>query len=331
MFAQLGIIVLLAGLGLYFFGRLQRPALARVGLPVAGAGLLLALIGNALVIIPAGQVGVVFSVVSGVRPAPLNDGVHFVAPFLNSVTLYDARLQEITLSRRGEDGPNVDESIQARSKEGLGISADVTVQFRVQRADVPRLHRELGPDYIRTVIRPQVRSKVRDAIGQFNAADIISTQRRAVEEQVTQGLRAEFEEAHLELQSVLLRELRIPDSVAKAIEEKQTAEQQVAVERNRLQQANIAAQRRVVEARAESDAAIARAEGEARALSLRGKALKENPEIIQLTVAEKLSPSIQTVMLPSEGNFLLDVGALTRARTAAPAAQPDTTSPASAR
>ncbi|WP_027481184.1 prohibitin family protein [Deinococcus pimensis] len=319
MFALVGIVILLAGLALYVLGRASNPTLGRAGLPVAAAGLILAVVGNSLVIVPAGQVGVVFSVLSGVRPTPLNEGVHFVAPVLNSVTLYDARLQEITLSRRGEDGPNADESIQARSKEGLGITADVTVQFRVKRADVARLHRELGPDYIRTVIRPQVRSKVRDAIGQFNAADIISTQRRAVEEQVTEGLRSEFDKAHLDLQSVLLRELRIPDSVAKAIEEKQTAEQQVAVERNRLQQANIAAQRKVVEARAESDAAIARAEGESRALSLRGKALKENPEIIQLTVAEKLSPGIQTVMLPSDGNFLLDLNTLTRGRAATPA------------
>jgi len=327
MFALVGIVILLAGLALYFLGRVSNPTLGRAGLPVAATGLILAALGNSLVIVPAGQVGVVFSVLSGVRPTPLSEGVHFIAPVLNSVTLYDARLQEITLSRRGEDGTNADESIQARSKEGLGISADVTVQFRVKRADVARLHRELGPDYVRTVIRPQVRSKVRDAIGQFNAADIISTQRRAVEEQVTGGLRSEFDKAHLELQSVLLRELRIPDSVAKAIEEKQTAEQQVAVERNRLQQANIAAQRKVVEARAESDAAIARAEGESRALSLRGKALKENPEIIQLTVAEKLSPGIQTVMLPSDGNFLLDLNALTRGRAEPGAA----TTPASQR
>ena len=44
---------------------------------------------------------------------------------------------------------------------------------------------------------------------------------------------------------------------------------------------------------------------------LRGRALRENPQLIQLTVAEKLSPGIQTVMLPSDGNFLLDVGNLT--------------------
>ncbi|MFN8509040.1 MAG: prohibitin family protein [Deinococcaceae bacterium] len=273
-------------------------------------GTIFALLSSAVVIIPAGQVGVIFNVLSGVRTTSLSDGYHLILPGVETVTLYDARLQEITLSKRGEDGPDIDESISARSKEGLEISADVTVQFRVRREEAAQLHRDFGSDYIRTVIRPQIRSKVRDGIGQFNAADLISTQRSALEKRVTDGLNNEFDKSHLELISVLLRELRIPDSVAKVIEEKQTAEQQVKIEQNRLEQSKIIAQRKVAEAKGESDAAIARAEGESQALRLRGQAIKDNPGIIQLTMVEKLSPSIQTVLLPSNGNFLMGLDGL---------------------
>lgn len=320
MFWELGVLLVLVGAGLFFFGRMRGLPLARAGAPLMIAGAVVAALGSGVVVVPAGQVGVVFSAVSGVKTGALGEGVHLVTPLIDSVILYDARLQELTLSRRGEDGPNIDESIRARSKEGLDISADVTVQFRVRRDEAPLLHKEFGPTYIATVIRPQVRSKVRDGVGQFGAADIISTQRTQLEAQINDSLREVFQRSHLELVGVLLRELRIPDSVAKAIEEKQTAEQQVAVESNRLQQANIAAQRKVVEAEGESKAAIARAQGESQSLALRGKALKENPEIIQLTVAEKLAPSIQTVMLPSQGNFLLDIGSLTK-RATQPAAR----------
>lgn len=302
---------MLAGIGLAIFARMRKLTFGGLGVGLAIAGVVVTIIGGSLTVIPAGQVGVVFSALSGVKQRPLGEGVHFVTPLIDNVFLYDARLREITLSRVGEDGSSADESIRARSKEGLDIGVDVTVQFRLKRDEAARLHSQLGPNYISTVVRPQVRSKVRDAIGQFNAADLISTQRQAVEASVTQELREIFERNHLELDSVLLRELRIPESVAKAIEEKQTAEQQVAVERNRLQQANIAAQRKVVEAEGEAKANVARAEGESRALKLRGEALKANPEIIQLTVAEKLSPGVQTIMLPSNGNYLLDMGALT--------------------
>lgn len=290
-----------------------KPPKRGVALTVGGLLLAALLVGQSVKVIPAGYVGVVFSALSGVKGGVLQEGIHFLVPFVDRVNLYDARLQEVTLAHTVSDGD--EGAIRARSKEGLDITADVTVQFRIDRAKAAILHKELGRNYLQTVIRPQVRSKVRDSIGQFSAADIISTERRAVEASITGALRQVFERNNLVLDSVLLRELRIPDSIAKAIEQKQAAEQQVAVEKNRLQQANISAQRAVVEAEGAAKASVAKARGEAEALSLRGRALRENPQLIQLTVAEKLSPGIQTVMLPSDGNFLLDVANLTKPKS----------------
>ena len=127
---------------------------------------------------------------------------------------------------------------------------------------------------------------------------------------ISEALDESLGKANISLIEVLLRDVRIPRSVSEAIEKKQTAEQQVAIEENLKLQAEISARRAKTIAEGERDAAIARAQGEAEALSLRGKAIRENPEIIQLEIAQKLSPSIQTIMLPSEGNFLLDVGGL---------------------
>lgn len=272
-------------------------------------------------VVPAGFVGVAFNNFSGSLNT-MQEGVHLVIPGMQRLTLYDARLQEVTLAHNVQDGD--EGAINARSKEGLDITADVTVQFRINREQAAILHKQLGANYLKTVIRPQVRSKVRDAIGQFNAADLISTKRQEVEAKVTDALKTEFSRNNLILDSVLLRELKIPASVAQAIEQKQTAEQQVAVEKNRLQQANIAAQRTVVEAEAQAKASVAKAKGEAEALSLRGKALRENPQLVQLTVAEKLAPTIQTVMIPSNGNFLLNMQTLQGAAAAAGAAKPET-------
>ncbi|GGM02150.1 prohibitin family protein [Deinococcus aerophilus] len=278
---------------------------SRLGWIVGGVVVAGLIVAQSITVVPAGFVGVVFSALSGVKPDPLQEGLHFVVPFVDKVTLYDARLQEVTLAH---DTNKQDEgSIRARSKEGLDITADVTVQFRIDRSKAAILHKELGRNYLNTVLRPQLRSKVRDSIGQFGAADLISNQRTQLEASITTELEKAFSRNNLILDAILLRELKIPESVAKAIEQKQTAEQQVAVERNRLQQAEISAQRDVVQAEGKAKAAIETAKGEAEALSLRGRALKENPQLIQLTVAERLAPGIQTVMLPSDSNFLLDL------------------------
>jgi len=286
---------------------LAQPTRRGAGVSLLLVGLLLGVLARSFVVVPAGHVGVVFNTFSGVQPDALDEGIHLVLPLIQEVVLYDARLQEVTLSqanarRGGGHGP-----IQARSKEGLDIGVDVTVQYRIEKAKAPLLHKEVGPAYRETMIIPQIRSKVRDAVGQFNAAELISTRRGDLERSVTTALREALAQKHIILESVLLREIRIPDTVARVIEEKQTAEQQVQIEENRRRQAQIAAQRRVIEAQAERDAAILKAEGEAKALELRGEALKRYPQVIQLTVAEKLSPNINTIMLPTEGNFLLDL------------------------
>jgi len=291
---------------------LARPSRRGLGTALILAGLALGVVSRSFVVVPAGHVGVVFNVFSGVQPDALDEGLHFVLPLVQEVVLYDARLQEVTLSksnaRRVGFGP-----IQARSKEGLDIGVDVTVQYRIEKARAPLLHKEVGPAYRETMIVPQIRSKVRDAVGLFNAAELISTRRGDLERSVTTALREALALKHIVLESVLLREIRIPDTVARVIEEKQTAEQQVQIEENRRRQAEIAAQRRVIEAQAERDAAILKAEGEAKALELRGDALKRYPQVIQLTVAEKLSPNIKTIMLPTDGNFLLDLRKLEEA------------------
>nr|WP_041554866.1 prohibitin family protein [Oceanithermus profundus] len=310
MLLIVALVAVVLGIGL-----LAQPGRRSLGTALILTGLLLGVVSRSFVVVPAGHVGVVFNVFSGVQPDALDEGLHFVLPLVQEVVLYDARLQEVTLSksnaRRVGFGP-----IQARSKEGLDIGVDVTVQYRIEKAKAPLLHKEVGPAYRETMIVPQIRSKVRDAVGLFNAAELISTRRGDLERSVTTALREALAQKHIILESVLLREIRIPDTVARVIEEKQTAEQQVQIEENRRRQAEIAAQRRVIEAQAERDAAILKAEGEAKALELRGEALKRYPQVIQLTVAEKLAPNIKTIMLPTDGNFLLDLRKLEEAAPA---------------
>ncbi|WP_448566709.1 prohibitin family protein, partial [Thermus sp.] len=216
-----GIALLLLGMGLLFTPR------RRLAPPLLGLGGLVLVLANSFVVVPAGHVGVVFNILRGVQDRPLYEGVHFVVPGLQQVVLYDARVREVTLSAPHEGERRADTSIRARSKEGLEIGVDVTVQYRILKDRAPKLHQEVGPGYLETLIVPQVRSKVRDAVGQFNAAELISTQRTALETSVVQSLEETLRQYHIELISVLLREIRIPEAVAKVIEEKQTAEQQV--------------------------------------------------------------------------------------------------------
>lgn len=305
VFVLVGIVVIVAGLALLVQGiqGQQRKAQSLGGLLMV-AGAAVAVLASAFVVVPAGNVGVVFNIFGGVQSRPLGEGLHIVLPVLQQVTLYDVRQQELTLAAATGD------KINARSAEGLEIDVDVTVLFQVIRDSAPKLHQDIGPLYEAIRIRPEVRSQIRDGISEYRAADLISVKRAELQQRIQNNLVESLQRDNIRVLNVLLRDVRIPETITQAIEEKQAAEQQVEVEENRRRQAEIAAQRRVVEAEGERDAQIARAEGEAQALALRGEALRANPEIIQLEVAQRLAPSIQTIMLPTDGNFLLDVRGL---------------------
>lgn len=298
----IGIIVLAAGTALVVQGvQAQRRALQGYGILAAGAGLVLTAASFAFVIVPAGHSGVVFDVFGGVAEEEVGEGFHLILPVLQRVTVYDIRQHELTLADETGD------EVTARSSEGLEITVDATVLYQPAPDMVARLHQDIGDDYERVRVRPEARTQIRDGIAQYAAAELISTQRTELQERVETSLTDALEGDNVRILSVLLRDVRIPESITTAVEEKQAAEQQVEVEENRRLQSEVSAERRVVEAEGERDAEIARAEGRAEALKLRGEAIRETPELIQLEVAEHLAPSINTVMLPSDNNFLMDL------------------------
>ncbi len=302
-------IILLIGLALVVLGvgliaqarQLARPGARAAGLASIIAGAAVAFLSFTFVVIPAGNVGVLFNVFGGVQENELGEGFHIVVPVLQQVTLYDVRQQELTLAN------TVGDQINARSSEGLDIGVDVTVLYQVAATEAAALHQDIGPSYVNIRLRPQVRTAVRDGIAEYNAADLISSQRMQLQRGIEAALSTSLETDNLRILGVLLRDVRIPTLITDAIEEKQAAEQQVEVEENRRRQSEISAQRRVIEAEGERDATIARAEGEAQALQLRADALRGNPDLIQLEFAQRLAPTVQTIMLPTDGNFLMDV------------------------
>jgi regulator of protease activity HflC (stomatin/prohibitin superfamily) len=320
LFLLVSLILVVAGAALAVQGtQTERGSVRSLGVALVLVGIVAAGLSRAFVVVPAGNTGVVFNIFGGVQENELGEGFHIVLPVLQQVTLYDVRQQELTLARETND------QVTARSSEGLEINVDATILYQVDPRNAARLHQDIGPSYEVVRVRPEVRSQIRDAIGQYAAADLISTQRTDLQLSVEESLRTALDNDNILVLAVLMRDIRIPTTITNAIEEKQAAEQQVEVEENRRRQAEISAQRRVIEAQGERDAEIARAEGQAEALSLRGQAIRENPEIIDLEVAQRLAPGIQTIMIPSDNNFLLDLRSLSEQRSSGTSGTSSTT------
>jgi len=267
-------------------------------------------LGAGVVVIDAGEVGVVFNpfIAGGVKQTPLLAGLHFVIPYVESVHRYSTLEQVYTMTMIPAEGEVTgDDSLWSPTSEGLQVGIDSSTRYRVDPAKAPYIHTNLRGDYQNVVVRPTIRSIVRLHVSQHKVTDIYGPMRAAIQAAIEEDLRKVFEEEGLTLLAFDIRNVNFTEEYARSIEEKQIAQQQAEQMQFVLQKEQQEAERKRVEAKGVKDAAITRAEGEAESLRLVSKALAENPSLLTYRYIEKLAPNVQTILLPSQNPFILDL------------------------
>ena len=138
-----------------------------------------------VITVPSGSVGVYWKRINGfdfycgcfvgrgtiLDPRELREeGVHLVAPW-DKLFIYDLRLQSAT------------ETINAISKEGVNVTAQINVRYQLAHRAVAVLHKFIGRQYLQTVISPEIGSQAREVISKYTAGEVY-TSRTKIEEQI---------------------------------------------------------------------------------------------------------------------------------------------------
>jgi len=232
------------------------PDFSRVGRILRWAALIifaLIIIPRFLVVIPAGTTGV-YHLFGKVSDKPLSSGLHFVIP-LAVVTKMNIQTQDYTMSIVKEEGRRLrDDSIDALTKEGLNVALDITVLFKLREETAPQVFRELGVNYDEVIIRPETRSIIREIVAQYDAKSLYSEKRGEAVGAIKNGLKDKIESRGIIVEEVLLRNVKLPDRVAKSIEEKLQAEQESARYDFVLEKEKKEAERKRIEAQGQRDA-----------------------------------------------------------------------------
>ncbi len=334
--ATLAWIVALGALGFVVFsaarGRRFAGGAVTIGIAVVTA-LVLTGVAAGLVFVQPDELGVVITAIGGggIRPNPLSPGLHWVVPFFERVERYSILRQTYTMSQVGSEGQVAgDDSIQVRTKDGQQIFIDASVIYAVDPAKVVKLYTTWRKDYENGLVRPQSRGVIRDAASQYGVEEIVTTKRAEMEQAITDQLAKTFSDNNLMLQDFVLRNIRFSDEYAKAVEQKQIAEQQalqakLTVEQKKQeaeqvrQTAQGAADAAVIAAKGAADARVIQAEAEAKALSTIAAALQGNQDLLTYTYIQKLSPNVQVMYLPSGQPLLLPLpGSSTTATVTTP-------------
>jgi regulator of protease activity HflC (stomatin/prohibitin superfamily) len=177
-----------------------------------------------------------------------------VNPFV-TIEEMDVRTQAYTMSGKDTEGQvRGDDAIEVLSGDGLTLRLELTVQYRLSSSDAAIVYRSIGTDYVEKVVRPEIRSAIRDAAVGYLATDLYAGRRDEFIQRVRTRLEKVFRDRGIVLEAALLRNIELPARVREAINDKIAAEQESQKMVYILQKERQEADRKRVEAAGISDA-----------------------------------------------------------------------------
>lgn len=221
----------------------------------------------------------------------LPEGFGFRTPFITRII--PVLIKQRTVSLRAD----------CFSSDLQQVTVETRILYRVPEASVVQIYRQYSGDPFDSLIAPRVQEALKEVTALLTAEQIVK-RRDEVKDKAIVAARLKIGEI-LSVEDIVIRDITLSKELETAIEAKMVAEQEAA--RARFTQ---------LQTQVEADTAVIRAEGEAKAIRVRGEALKLNPAFLRLQIVEKWngkSPLVVPADPNNSGpNLLLPLGAIER-------------------
>ena len=146
-----------------------------------------------------------------------------------------------------------DDAIRVLTADGLEVTMDLSVLYRVVPKDAPKLLSQTGMDYEDKIVRPLTRTRIRDNAVYYDAVALYSTKRDEFQQRIFKSIEHDFEARGLLLEQLLVRNITLPETVKATIEQKINAEQDAQKMQFVLQKERQEADRKRIEAQGIAD------------------------------------------------------------------------------
>lgn len=206
---------------------------------------------NSFIIINPGQAGVL-KILGKAQDGVLLEGLHFKPPFIAGVDVYDVTVQKFEVPA------------QSSTRDLQQLSASFAINFRLDPLKVVDIRREQGTleNVVSKIVAPQTQESFKIAAALRTVEEAI-TKRAELKEDFDNALNARLEKYGIIVLDTSVVDLTFSPEFARAVEEKQIAEQ-------RAQRAIYIAR----EAEQQAQADVNRAKGKAEAQRLLAETLK---------------------------------------------------------
>ncbi len=167
---------------------------------------------------------------------------------------------------------NLEIEVGLPSKEGLTVSSEISILYRIDPAQAPKILRTVGPGYEEALILPVFRSASADVCARYFAKDMHSSKRAEIEREIQESMMHVVAERGFVIESVLMKSIVLPTGLARAIESKLEAEQESQRMEFVLSREKQEVQRRIITAEAERQIAEIQADARGKAAVIEAQA-----------------------------------------------------------
>ena len=268
--------------------------------------------------VPAGYVGIVYSMNGGISDEVLTQGWHIVSP-TKEVTLYSIGIEQSYLTA-GEDGDSKgDDSFEVPSSDGKGLNVDLTFTYRYDVNQVTdlftRFKGQSGKEVRDSFIKPNIISWTKEVTAKYPVTDILGDERANLNIAVSEYIRNKFEPYGIIIENVSLIDINADDETRASVQRKVNAQQELELAQIEQKTANVQAQKdkevALIEAEKEKEVeeinaekAKIKAEGDAEATKIKAEAEAEanakiakslTPELIEKEKIDKWNGNVPVV------------------------------------
>lgn len=228
--------------------------------------------------IPAGYVGVQYSMSGGISDEVLSQGWHIVAP-TKKVSLYSVATEQLFMSADEKEGSKDNDSFDVVCKDGV-LNVDLEMSYSFNAEKVPgifsRYRGMSGEDIVSNIIRGKVKTYTNEVTSQFTVLEAHMEKKGELNRMLTQHLKDMLIDFGVEVESATLSRTTASDEVEASITKRTTTAQELEAEKQKQEKVALEAETKRIQAQGEADALLIKATAEAEANKLLEQSISDN-------------------------------------------------------
>lgn len=161
------------------------------------------------------------------------EGIHFIFPW-DKMYIYNVRIQQVP------------HEFDVLTREGLKVHLRISIRYVPEYPLLGVLHKVVGPDYVNTVVIPEIEMVLRVLVGKMNAEELYTTERAIIEKSINEAVE-QVHQRFIVVDDVIIKEITLPTNVENAIQAKITQKHLADAHVFLVQREKLEKQRKIIE------------------------------------------------------------------------------------